>query len=126
MNWIRKGLRLRLENLTPDDLTVIQRLRAKPLGEIGTWERVLYLATPNEIEPLLAQVQLDARTASWRKFNDFAESGSAAWDNVCRPMTWADLDLNPATFPWPVRREWEARTGRDSSWWRAGRWSLGQ
>jgi hypothetical protein len=123
MNWLRKGLRLGLGELTPDDLTIVDRLRANPSDAIGTWVQVLYLATPNEIEPLLAHVQLDARSASWRQFNDFAES--AAWDNVCRPLTWADLDLNPATFPWPVRREWEARTGRNSSWWRDGQWSLG-
>jgi hypothetical protein len=45
------------------------------------------------------------------------------WEDVLRPLTWADLNLDPATFPWSEHREWEQRTGLDSSWWRNGQWS---
>ena len=112
MAWKRKGLALDLEALTPDDLTIVNELRANAHGELGSWGRVLYIATPSEIEPILARVTLVARATSRYEFGI-----PAAWEDVGRPLTWPDLELSPATFPWPVRHEWEQRTGRDSSWW---------
>ena len=111
ISWELRGLALVLDTLTIDDLTIIDHLRSA-----SYWRPIVYIATPAEIELVLAKVQLDARAAT----NERDKSGfPIAWEEVHRPLTWADLKLNPATFPWDLRRELE-RYGDLSRWRRSG------
>jgi hypothetical protein len=111
ISWERRGLALVLDALTPDDLTIISRLL------FPDWFHIVRFATLAEIEQVLAKVQLDARAATTER----NESGfPVEWEELRRPLTWADVNLDPATFPWWYRRQWEqARPGEASSWWRS-------
>jgi hypothetical protein len=115
-DWERKGLRLVLGHLTPDDLTIMSSLQDTGFGTKGSWTNVVYLAKPSEIEPLLDRAQLVACATAFDKC-----CFPVAWKDVGRPLIWADFGLVPETYPWHVRREWEQRTGRDSTWWRSDR-----
>jgi hypothetical protein len=109
ISWEGRGVALVLDTLSIDDLTIIDHLRVASLN----WCPLAYIATPAEIELVLAKVQLDARAAT----NERDKFGfPVAWEEIHRPLSWADLNLNPATFPWDVRRQLEPYC--NLSWWR--------
>lgn len=63
---------------------------------VTSWVSVLYHGVPNEISPELATIKLNGAS-----------------------MKLEAIGLTPDSYPWNVREEWEARTGRTSEWWRA-------
>jgi hypothetical protein len=111
MRWERMGLALVLDELTLDDLTIFDRLVP------ARWFSIVRFAKPDELETVLARVQLDGRAAS----NERNEAGfPLKWEELHRPLTLADLNLDPETYPWWYRRQREqAYPGRASSWWRS-------
>jgi hypothetical protein len=91
--WERRGLALVLDALTPAELGIVKRLQDSGYHTLGTWGRVQYLVkSPDEIE--IAKVWLYARVDERDK-----HGYPATWQDVGRPLTWADLELDPATFP---------------------------
>ena len=111
--WEHRGLALDLDALTPDDLTVLDALQPKWSMGLAYWSFVKRIATPPEIEAVLAKVLFVSRSIK----RD--ESGETiAWENLGRPLNWHDLHLDPATFPW---EEWR-KAGKAPSSWR--RWSM--
>jgi hypothetical protein len=62
------------------------------------------IATPSEIEAVLAKVLFVARAIDRDKSRQII-----AWEDVGRPLNWDDLKLDPATFPWEEWRNWEER-----------------
>jgi hypothetical protein len=120
--WEGTGLALDLAALTPDDLTVLDHLQPKWTGGLAYWQFVACIATPTEIEAVLAKVLLVSRAIDRNKFDIDWET--TLWEDVGRPLNWQDLDLDPATFPWDVWRRCEERRkvgGAPTSW---RRWSM--
>ena len=101
---------LDLDALTPNDLTVLDALQPKWSVGLAYWFFVKRIATPSEIEAVLAKVSFVARAI------DRDKSGQIiAWEDVGRPLNWDDLKLDPATFPWEEWRKWEAWRKADDS-----------
>jgi hypothetical protein len=100
-DWERRGLALILDELTPAELGIVKRLQDSGYHTLGTWGRVQYLVkSPDEIE--IAKVWLYARV------DERDQHGyPATWQDVGRPLTWADLELDPASFP--VRSQTDQR-----------------
>jgi hypothetical protein len=95
INWERCGLSLILDSLTPMELGLVDRLRAPgAVAMRGTWGRVQHLiATPDDIP--IGKVFFYARAAS-KEIDAFGNP--LTWEDVSRPLTWADLKLDPAAF----------------------------
>jgi hypothetical protein len=111
--WEWRGLALDLDALTTDDLTILDHLLPKWTYGLAYWFFVKQIATPTEIEAVLAKVVLVARAI------DRDDSGQIiAWEDVGRPLNWGDLKLDPATFPWEEWRKWEDQRKADKSSWR--------
>jgi hypothetical protein len=116
MMWEWRGLALDLDALTTDDLTILDHLQPKWTSGLAYWFFVKRIATPTEIEAVLAKVLLVARAI------DRDKSGQIiAWEDVGRPLSWGDLKLDPATFPWEEWRKWEDWRKADDSPWRRSR-----
>jgi hypothetical protein len=107
INWEPRGLALDLDTLTPDDLTILDHLQPKWTMGLAYWHFVKRIATPSEIEAVLAKVFLVARSNGRDEYGLPMTSNEMTWEDVLRPLTWADLKLDPATFPWAEHREWE-------------------
>ena len=86
-DWERRGLALVLDALTPAELGIVKRLQDSGYHTLGTWGRVQYLVkSPDEID--IAKVWLYARV------DERDQHGyPATWQDVGRPLTWADLEL---------------------------------
>jgi hypothetical protein len=86
-NWEQRGLALVLDTLTPTELGIIDRLRGRYSRDLASFDRVSDLVTsPDEIA--IEKVWFYARV----------ERGTGRWVDMGRPLTWADLKLDPANF----------------------------
>jgi hypothetical protein len=109
--WEWRGLALNLDALTTHDLTILDYLQPKWSLGLAYWNRVKTIATPTEIEAVLAKVLLVARAIERDKSGKII-----SWENIGRPLNWTDLKLDPDTFPWQEwRRLQDARKNRDST-----------
>jgi len=109
--WEWRGLALNLDALTTHDLTILDHLQPKWSLGLAYWNCVKTIATPTEIEAVLAKVLLVARAIERDKSGKII-----SWENIGRPLNWTDLKLDPDTFPWQEwRRLQDARKNRDST-----------
>ena len=119
MMWEGRGLVLDLDALTTADLTILDHLLPKGIWGLAYWNYVQRIATPTEIEAVLAKVIFVARAID-RDNADFNWK-TTAWEDVGRPLNWDDLKLDPATFPWDEWRKREDWRKADDSPWRRSR-----
>ena len=101
-NWEKRGLALVMDALAIKELLIIEHLRPytrhawEHRNCPSSWSRVRGVAALPEIERAVAKVWLDSRATNLPECRKMEE---IRWERIDRPLTLADLKLDPATFP---------------------------
>ena len=103
LNWEKRGFALGLDGLSPDELRLSEHFRPLPHLDAwitrklpATWSCIRHFATLPRIQQAVAKIWFDSRATN---LHECAQMEELRWEPVERPLTLADLKLDPATFP---------------------------